>query len=124
MMPGLPNAQVSEHQLANKCLIFLMTCGSHMLHGLSNVFEIDCMYMMLSHCTLLLQIMAELATSDTINSVPGHNIIETVAGTESDSTLGLTYYFIQSELQELLESERCMQLSILAHQYPASPAVV
>lgn len=59
--------------------------------------------------------MAELATGNTLNLVPGHEIIETVAGIQSE-TLGLTYYFTQSELQELLECERCTQLSLLKQQ--------
>lgn len=60
--------------------------------------------------------MAELATGEAISLVPGQEIVETVAGTESDSTFGLTYYFTRSELQELLECERCTQLSLLSQQ--------
>lgn len=60
--------------------------------------------------------MAEIAAEQNISFVPGQDIVETVAGTQSDSTFGLTYYFTQSELQELLECERCTQLSLLTQQ--------
>ena len=69
------------------------------------------------------QILAELCTPENVSSVPGPDIIPTVAGVEPDSTLGLTYYFTQAELQELLESERLTQLRLLgqdAAQLPMS----
>ena len=91
-----------------------MTCEPFLMHSLIYISEFNFIYIMASNCTILLQILAELADSDTISSVPGVDIIESVAGTESDSTVGLTYYFTQTELQELLESERCTQLSVLA----------
>ena len=60
-----------------------------------------------------MQILAELSPPENVGSVPGQDIVPTVAGVESDSTLGLTYYFTQSELQELLECERLTQIRLL-----------
>lgn len=69
----------------------------------------------------ILQILAELSTPENVSNIPGQDIISTVAGVESDSTLGLTYYFTQSELQELLESERQTQLKLLGQDVAQLP---
>lgn len=42
----------------------------------------------------------------------GGEIIPLVAGTDSDKSTGLTYYFTQQELKQLLELERLTQLQI------------
>lgn len=42
----------------------------------------------------------------------GDEIIPLVAGTDPDKSTGLTYYFTQQELKQLLELERLTQLQI------------
>ena len=42
----------------------------------------------------------------------GDGIIPLVAGTDADKSTGLTYYFTQQELKQLLELERLTQLQI------------
>lgn len=42
----------------------------------------------------------------------GDEIVPLVAGTDSDKSTGLTYYFTQQELKQLLEFERLTQLQI------------
>ena len=42
----------------------------------------------------------------------GLEIIPLVAGTDADKSTGLTYYFTQQELKQLLEIERLTELQI------------
>ena len=42
----------------------------------------------------------------------GHEIIPLVAGPEAEKSIGLTYYFTQQELKQLLETERLTELAI------------
>ena len=42
------------------------------------------------------------------------DIIALVAGTESDKPTGLAYYFLQQELQQLLETERLTELALMS----------
>ncbi len=44
----------------------------------------------------------------------GDRIVPLVAGIESDKSTGLMYYFTQHELQQLLETERLTELSLIS----------
>ena len=58
------------------------------------------------------QVLLEGAPSCGFGPELGDGIIPLVAGTDADKSTGLTYYFTQQELQQLLELERVTQLQI------------
>ena len=60
------------------------------------------------------QILLEIAAPIGSGSVLGHEIIPLVAGKDSDNAAGLTYYFTQQEIQQLLEVERSTELVLMS----------
>ena len=59
-----------------------------------------------------MQVLLEEALSYGLGPEVGDGIIPLVAGTDADKSTGLTYYFTQQELKQVLELERLTQLQI------------
>ena len=60
------------------------------------------------------QIILDTAAAMGAGSELGHEIIHIVAGKDPNKATGLSYYFTQLELQQLLEIERSTELVLMS----------
>ena len=60
-----------------------------------------------------MQVLLEMTEQGELDANFGNKIVPLVAGTESGKHTGLTYFFTQQELQQLVETERLTELSLM-----------